>query len=637
MQRRLSGIKKDLEGIKDCKVEFDNTLSSWKKISENIENQSSLFEGINGALRVILKKCVDSLDFKIANLRNMYIPQYRSLLEKYSYWDSLTNNLVNDFNKKTENINYYRFKREKHIDEVKLQIKKIAELDTTFASLNHKLEKDAKMLLIGSVRTIDVANSLKDSIEIRKSELMKKNSDLEVKIENYTPDPYPYFRVAIIAISMLIIAFGAWVYFLALRRKRKRKGQPGSQETVKKTPQSSNGRIKVDGINIIPGRTQGSEISLSNKGRGLGEVYGKVGTEFYEIDLGEIWKDTVVRKVLIHRSCIKKTWKFFLESLETKEGGKVLETGGYLIGRWDNSTTEAGKFDVSLEDFIEPGDDAIYGEYQLNFGAKISVRLDRIIQDYKEKTGMDLMLMAWFHSHPGIKIFLSNHDLDVQQRITSDENRKRLLALVIDPNTQENGKIDFSTGIFSYRTTRIMNNNDGSMKYISWKSLYDWALSPVLPSLSNLYCIEMNKIFDDTKLSKIYFSEKFIIHLSTFLYENINNTEAYSYFTGKEYDDKINNMQIAVFDDLVNPINQPADNNHGLSGFLSCSDRIDEKIKSFSENPDSVKIAAMIFCINNQKNLHIFTRKTNLQFNLLADSNGIISFSELEAWITRIR
>ncbi len=340
----------------------------------------------------------------------------------------------------------------------------------------------------------------------------------------------------------------------------------------------------------------------------------------------------MVQNVYIQRDCIKKVYRFFYESCVADN--KVLETGGYMVGFWEYNLDEPGRFDVSMEDFIEPGDDAIYGEYQLNFGAKIGVRLDKVIRNYKEKTGRNMILTAWFHSHPGMRLFLSNHDLDVQERITNDVHKQKLLAFVIDPNTQDGGKSVFSTGIFSYKSNNLMNNNDGNMKEIKWKELYDWALSPVLPDFEGFFRVDMQTICSKSQVNVIYFNDQSIIRFSLFLDEHINDTHTVGFFTGEYFDDKQDKKRIAVIKDFKTNIDK--DTKQEIVACFFTGKVNDETVKAASI-PGKDRPEILLLCENKSTGLYILTKKSNKVYNSIADVKSTVSVSKLESWPTRRR
>lgn len=520
-----------------------------------------------------------------------------------------------------------------------------------FESIQQDLSREASAPL-GSHRTANIANEAIRSVSEKKHNLEQSIRTLENEITALSLTPASYMKTVLIILIFAVFALGTWAVFQALQKnnhalwsglsaifgnnpKVKNKRPSPTQEALQQeiSKRSRHRSAKVGGVTIRPKYADSSSSHLIHKGRGIEHIRKDGGKNYYLVNLGSIWEDTMVQNVYIHRDCIKKVYRFFYESCVADN--KVLETGGYMVGFWEYNLDEPGRFDVSMEDFIEPGDDAIYGEYQLNFGAKIGVRLDKVIRNYKEKTGRNMILTAWFHSHPGMKIFLSNHDLDVQERITNDVHKQKLLAFVMDPNTQEKGKVVFSTGIFSYKTNGLMNNNSGNMKHVKWKELYDWALSPVVPDFESFFCVDMHTICRKSLINKIYFNDQCIIRFSLFLDEHIHRPDILGYFTGEIHNDMQTSSRVAVLKDFITDLDKISEKQNVIACFKSGNVRNISSTTNFY--PEYKDVDVLMFCDDKQKGLYILTRKSNKVFNSIADVKNTLSVGKLESWPTRRR
>lgn len=71
--------------------------------------------------------------------------------------------------------------------------------------------------------------------------------------------------------------------------------------------------------------------------------------------------------------------------------------------------------------------------------------------------------MGWFHTHPSHGPFLSQIDLCQTHNVFFREPYQ--FALVIDPTTE-----DFDTGVYSWKSPGIMNNQNDSKLSIQWKN-----------------------------------------------------------------------------------------------------------------------------------------------------------------------
>lgn len=187
--------------------------------------------------------------------------------------------------------------------------------------------------------------------------------------------------------------------------------------------------------------------------------------EYLKFDMSQVFDDTAIDKVYFSTDLVKKLYDFFNGSLE--EGGRTNEAGCFILGCWDHVKGNKGRYDISLEYMVEPGDDADFGEYSLNFGKKIGINMASVIDTLGQKSKRDYVLTCWMHSHPGLGLFLSNQDLIVQQQLAYSDHRKRLLALVIDTNTP-----DFKLGFFTPKVDGKMNNQEEVKQWFSFEEIY---------------------------------------------------------------------------------------------------------------------------------------------------------------------
>lgn len=189
---------------------------------------------------------------------------------------------------------------------------------------------------------------------------------------------------------------------------------------------------------------------------------------YYTVSMSTFFKDTTVEKVYLSRGVIKKINSYFKAFLDDPE--RTRETGCYLIGGWEQIEGARERYNVSIEEMVTPGDDVIPGEYSLNFGLKIGIDLGSTIRNLCEKTNRDYVHTAWMHSHPGLGLFLSTHDLVVQKQLAYPDEPKRLLAIVIDTNTP-----DWKTAFFVAKNSGEMNNKEDLLQTISFDTLKEWS------------------------------------------------------------------------------------------------------------------------------------------------------------------
>ena len=247
-----------------------------------------------------------------------------------------------------------------------------------------------------------------------------------------------YIILGVILVVLIVV-------FFVLRSRRSKKDDPGN---VKYDPSV---------ISIIKDESVKYE-------RGLTHVL-EHPDEYLSFDMHTVFADTCVNKVYLSTTLVKKLYEFFSNSLEAD--GRTNETGCFIVGCWDLVNGKRGRYDISLEYMVEPGDDADFGEYSLHFGKKISINMASVIDNLAQKTNRDYLLTCWMHSHPGLGLFLSNHDLIVQKQLTYPDQKNRLLAIVIDTNTPE-----LNTGFFTAKSDGTMNNREDVKRWFSFEEIY---------------------------------------------------------------------------------------------------------------------------------------------------------------------
>ncbi len=247
-----------------------------------------------------------------------------------------------------------------------------------------------------------------------------------------------YLILAAVIVALVVL-------ILLLRRKR------GGENT--------NNKVKYDPnvISIIKDESVKYE-------HGLDHVRSRLN-EYLTFDMEHVFSDTAVNKVYLSTTLVKKLYEFFSNSLEAD--GRTNETGCFIVGCWEFDNDNRKRYNISLEYMVEPGDDADFGEYSLNFGKKISINMASVIDNLAQKSQRDYVLTCWMHSHPGLGLFLSNQDLIVQKQLTYSDQKNRLLAIVIDTNTPE-----LKTGFFTAKTDGTMNNKEEVKRWFSFEEIY---------------------------------------------------------------------------------------------------------------------------------------------------------------------
>ncbi len=188
---------------------------------------------------------------------------------------------------------------------------------------------------------------------------------------------------------------------------------------------------------------------------------------YLKIDCNEFCHDSAVRRMYIKNTCIIDIYNMYAEDLRKSDNPK--ENGCMVLGRWVHDA-ENNEYYVSLEHIVLPGDDAVFSEYELNFGGKIKLKVTEKLRKLRKETNLQYDLTCWVHSHPGLGVFFSNSDSSVQMQLKHPTHPKFLTAIVVDILTP---KQDF--GIFTFRQDGELNSKADLKRLYSLDELYKWA------------------------------------------------------------------------------------------------------------------------------------------------------------------
>ena len=194
-----------------------------------------------------------------------------------------------------------------------------------------------------------------------------------------------------------------------------------------------------------------------------------VGNNSYmEIDCADFCEDSAIRKIYIKNTCIKDIYNMYAEDLRNPNNPK--EDGCMVLGRWVHNES-SNEYDVSLEQIVLPGDDAVFSEYELNFGGKIKLKVTEKLRKLRRETDLQYDLTCWVHSHPGLGVFFSNSDSNVQMQLKHPSHPNFLTAMVIDILTPEQ-----ELGIFTFKHDSSINSKAELKKLYSLEEMYKWAI-----------------------------------------------------------------------------------------------------------------------------------------------------------------
>lgn len=255
-----------------------------------------------------------------------------------------------------------------------------------------------------------------------------------------------------VVLAILIIAIVVFVIIILKRSTRKKK-----TTAIQPSRPAQNGSADI----VVRRKT----TSILKK-QSLEDV--QHNDAYLPIECADFSSDSAVRRIYLKNTCIKEIYNLYAEDLRNPENPN--EDGCMVLGRWVHDE-ERDEYYVSLEEIVKPGDDAIFKEYELNFGGKIKLKVAEKLRRLRRETNLQYDMTCWVHSHPGLGVFFSNADSGVQMQLKHPTHPKFLVAIVIDiltPNQE--------LGIFTFKHDLSINSKADLQKMYSLEELYQWAV-----------------------------------------------------------------------------------------------------------------------------------------------------------------
>lgn len=383
-------------------------------------------------------------------------------LEKDSYWaTSSIDNDVKDIDRHVESIHNWTDKdlyvsSNNLIEYIKSEGRKISEFKRNIDSYTERFmsyytdyqidgdfdcEATIKNLMEERVSRREMAiqnlNNAIDSIE--------KSFSFDIsKLDNRT-----LINIGVIGVVILILI----IWFCILVRKKKNKSQQVNTHQLLTNEQSPAIVVRRKTTSIL--KKQSLEDVIDNK-------------SYFKIECADFCDDSAVRRMYIKNTCVKEIYNMYADDLRSPDNPK--EDGCMVLGRWvhDDQTNE---YYVSLEEIVRPGDDAVFQEYELNFGGKIKLKVAEKLRNLRRDTNLQYDLTCWVHSHPGLGVFFSNSDSSVQMQLKHPSHPNFLTAIVVDILTPQQ-----EFGIFTFKHDSSINSRNDLKKMYSLEELHKWAV-----------------------------------------------------------------------------------------------------------------------------------------------------------------
>lgn len=294
----------------------------------------------------------------------------------------------------------------------------------------------------------EISRIINDRIGQRESDLNRLESAMSVKKEEASSDLDWKVIGNCVGIGIVVLLLIIWIF-----RANRKKGKKAVQTPSQNSAASAGIVVRRKTTTIL--KTQSLEDVIDNPA-------------YLKIDCSDFCADSAVRRIYLKNTCVKDIYNMYAEDLRNPDNPK--EDGCMVLGRWvlDKDT---GEYYVSLEHIVRPGDDAVFSEYELNFGGKIKLRVAEKLRKLRRETNLQYDMTCWVHSHPGLGVFFSNSDNNVQSQLKHPSHPLFLTAIVVDILTPEQ-----EMGIFTFKKDGTVNAKADLTKMYSLEKLYKWAV-----------------------------------------------------------------------------------------------------------------------------------------------------------------
>lgn len=441
------------------KLQKSKETTNFKKIEKNIEieteNTQNEKQNVSNTTTAKKKEVVDG---------ETVVDSFKQKLDKDSYWSTSSINkdvetinrhilsIIKNSTDKEAYINNYNL-----IDYIKSEGRKIEDFkekinkttDDFISSYDeYKIESDFDY-------KDSIINILEERVSRREMAIQNLNETIdsleeeERGIDITKLDQETLINIGAIVFVILILII--WFSIMTKRKKNKRKQINIQQSSTNDASPAIVVRRKTTSIL----KKQSLEDVIDNKA-------------YLKIECADFCNDSAVRRMYIKNTCIKDIYNMYADDLRNPDNPK--EDGCMVLGRWvhDDHTNE---YYVSLEEIVRPGDDAVFQEYELNFGGKIKLRVAEKLRKLRRDTNLQYDLTCWVHSHPGLGVFFSNSDTSVQMQLKHPSHPNFLTAIVVDILTPQQ-----EFGIFTFKHDSSINSRNDLKKMYSLEELHKWAV-----------------------------------------------------------------------------------------------------------------------------------------------------------------
>lgn len=434
--------------------ETDQAEPIGKEQEKIVNNQQKESSNPNNKVIEIIPD--DNEDFKQKGWqkKSTIMTHFKDYLEGHSYYGSSC-------------IGEERSLLESYLDELAQGVADTAQIHRSIAAMTENYDhfNSRKDKLIGdfldqynnnSADKNELRNTISKLIDERLEQRSEILDSLKTGLAEWE-EQQPKYNWPMIGLIFGIAALGAGLVFWFLKKTKSNRSKRKSNVSAYR------GTTAGRGSNDIVVRRKTTSIL---KKQSLENVIDNPC--YLAIDCADFCQTSAVRRIYIKNSCIKDIYNMYAEDLRNPENPK--EDGCMVLGRWVHDK-ENNEYYVSLEEVVKPGDDAVFSEYELNFGGKIKLKVSEKLRKLRRETDLQYDMTCWVHSHPGLGVFFSNQDNTVHMQLKHPTHPHFLTALVIDILTPEQ-----EMGIFTFKTDGTLNSKADLTKMYSLEDMYKWAI-----------------------------------------------------------------------------------------------------------------------------------------------------------------
>lgn len=292
----------------------------------------------------------------------------------------------------------------------------------------------------------------------KQAQVLEQQNDLALETQRSLPLTYKQIAIRIGLPVAVVLAFVIFVILLVKAKKKKERVISDINHSSNYGNSDNNNRP-----NDIIIRQKTSSVMYKQN---LDDVINN--SNYMAIDCTCLCNDTAVKTMYIKNSCIIDIYNMYAEDLRNPNNPK--EDGCMVLGRWIHDE-KLDEYSVSLEEFVKPGNDAVFAEYELDFGGKIKVIVNEKLRKLRRETNLQYDLTCWVHSHPGLGVFFSNTDCNLHLLHKHPTHPKFLTAIVVDILTPQE-----ELGIFTFKHDMSINSKADLKQLYSLEEWYKWAV-----------------------------------------------------------------------------------------------------------------------------------------------------------------